>query len=426
MAGASRVADAATEERRSVKEFRRASFRDGTNLTPANIHVSVKTLTVVQVQALTEAEVEALMVSFREMLKNIEGSWEKKVDDWLGENIPAREVLLRRSLKSLAKELRADMKQARIGLLFNIGRSIVIQFLDEASDTLVLVDEYNGGDPSRFFWASLAILCVPLAANIWAAIMWNKKKGKTAQATGVLAAVLHLTPLLHGMKVWKGEGFQADDVVDPYFAFILGRVSELIFESLPELILQLYMVFRGRTSPTIVASLSMSVASASFMMMDASVGFERKDMNKQIRGPHSHPEFGFLPLGKSAAKIQQAGLLVFYAGTVSIAALAIAAVISVASWAFVPAVAIVEFAVFMVSMWSRGMKFAGGAQPEDGLLGSNVFYFAFYLMMCMAPWAALKSSYFLGGTWYAGFIAYRFASFGVVAYFVMGTFEFSF
>ena len=73
MAGASRVADAATEERRSVKEFRRASFRDGTNLTPANIHVSVKTLTVVQVKKLTEEQIDSLMLSYKEMLQSAKG-----------------------------------------------------------------------------------------------------------------------------------------------------------------------------------------------------------------------------------------------------------------------------------------------------------------------------------------------------------------
>jgi hypothetical protein len=42
----------------------------------------------------------------------------------------------------------------------------------------------------------------------------------------------------------------------------------------------------------------------------------------------------------------------------------------------------------------------------------------------MAPWAALRYSFSgLGGTWYAGFIAYRLASFAAVAYFVMGTFD---
>ena len=205
------------------------------------------------------------------------------MDEWLDANIPAREVLVRRSLKSLAKELRADLKQARIGLLFNIARAVLVQMSDEITDALVLVQEYNGGKPSRFFWSSLVILSVPLAANIWAAIHFNKKKGGKAQAVGVLAAVLHVSPVIHGMKVWKGEGATEDDGMDPYMAFISGRIVELIFESLPELILQLHMVYRGKVSRTVMASLSMSVASAAFMMMDASVGWERDMMVSRHR-----------------------------------------------------------------------------------------------------------------------------------------------
>ena len=103
------------------------------------------------------------------------------MDEWLDANIPAREVLVRRSLKSLAKELRADLKQARIGLLFNIARAVLVQMSDEITDALVLVQEYNGGKPSRFFWSSLVILSVPLAANIWMAIHFNKRKGGKAK-----------------------------------------------------------------------------------------------------------------------------------------------------------------------------------------------------------------------------------------------------
>ena len=204
------------------------------------------------------------------------------MDEWLDVNIPAREVLVRRSLKSLAKELRADLKQARIGLLFNIARAVLVQMSDEITDALVLVEEYNGGKPSSFFWSSLVILSVPLAANIWMAIHFNKTRGGKAQVMGVLAAVLHVSPVIHGMKVWKGEG-ATEDEADPYLTFLAGRIVELIFESLPELVLQLHMVYRGKVSRTVMASLSMSVASAAFMMMDASVGQERGFMVSRHR-----------------------------------------------------------------------------------------------------------------------------------------------
>ena len=119
---------------------------------------------------------------------------------------------------------------------------------------------------------------MPLALNVLVAVIFNAKKGKKAQAIGVLAALLHLTPVMHGAATWKGEGQKENDVVGPVLLFAMGRIGELLLESLPELALSLLLAFRGQSSPKIIASLALSVASAAFTMMDVSVGFERKEM----------------------------------------------------------------------------------------------------------------------------------------------------
>ena len=94
----------------------------------------------------------------------------------------------------------------------------------------------------------------------------------------MLAAVLHLGPAMFGAATWKGEGMTEDDAMPPGDMFLILRVIQLLFESLPELTLTLLLVLRGQSSWRVVASIAMSVASASFTMMDVSVGFERSRM----------------------------------------------------------------------------------------------------------------------------------------------------
>jgi hypothetical protein len=58
----------------------------------------------------------------------------------------------------------------------------------------------------------------------------------------------------------------------------MGRMNELMFEGLPELVLATTMLYTGKATTKVVVSLCVSLASAAFIMMDASVGWERNMM----------------------------------------------------------------------------------------------------------------------------------------------------
>ena len=121
----------------------------------------------------------------------------------------------------------------------------------------------------------------------------------------------------------------------------------------------------------------------------------------QKRGPHSHPVYGYLPLNPTLTKAQQAGLCAFFAGTVSLAAATVASAISTVSWAIVPAVMACEFAAFMGFMWRRGQLQICTAQPDGSATPISILtYFAFYMMMCMAPWTNLREPALVGGQLY--------------------------
>ncbi|GMI29865.1 hypothetical protein TeGR_g14601 [Tetraparma gracilis] len=400
----------------AVTQFHRNSITDGAAYTPGN-HASLKHIKKVELKGITDEKLKALMMSYRDTIQGAEGNIEIITLDWTKDNLPDGEPFAGRILVVLAEVLRPALKQARTGVQVRVVRAVVMQYMDEISDFVVLHELWNGGKPNEFFHTSLAILCVPLALNVFFAVIMNAKKGKKAQVIGVLAALLHLTPAMHGAAMWKGEEQKETDVMHPGLLFMIGRITELLFEGLPELALSLLLAFRGQSSPKIIASLALSVASAAFVMMDVSVGFERGVMNGQKRGPHSSPVFGYLPLNPTLTKAQQAGLCAFFAGTVSLAAATVASAIATVSWAVVPAAMACEFAAFMGLMWRRGQLLFAAAQPDgSAVLISLIMHVAEYMMMCMAPWTELRDPAFVGGQLYFLLIMYRLGSFAVFFY----------
>jgi hypothetical protein len=123
--------------------------------------------------------------------------------------------------------------------------------------------------------------------------------------------------------------------------------------------------------------------------------------NLQKRGPDSHPFIGYLPLDPTATKAQQAGMCVFFAGTVSLAAATVASFISTVSWAVVPAVMACEFGAFMGLMWRRGQLHVCLAQPDgSAALVSIVVHLMIYMCMCVAPWTNIRIPDLIGGQLY--------------------------
>ncbi|GMI17803.1 hypothetical protein TrLO_g6321 [Triparma laevis f. longispina] len=93
------------------------------------------------------------------------------------------------------------------------------------------------------------------------------------------------------------------------------RIGELIFEVLPESVLQLFVVYHTKkVSNTVIFSILSSVASAAFIMTDNSMIYERSMMSVQKRGPYSHLLQGFIPDDPRAKVGMQLGLFLFYGG----------------------------------------------------------------------------------------------------------------
>lgn len=127
-------------------------------------------------------------------------------------------------------------------------------------------------DMMKYCKISLAILIVPTVINVVIALLETARESLMKELLAVACAVLQLNPIVHGVAMWRGEEQGEDDVM-PYVVLFMGnRMIELLFEVLPEVTLQLYVMFKtGEISKLAVFSIASSLLRAAFTMADCSV-----------------------------------------------------------------------------------------------------------------------------------------------------------
>ena len=98
------------------------------------------------------------------------------------------------------------------------------------------------------------------------------------------------------------------------------RALELVFESLPESVLQSFIIFQllqegmeGTVSKLMMFSVLCSLFAAGFIMTDTSITSERAGMDRMYCGPKYHSRFhGLIPASRSKLICLYASLFCFY------------------------------------------------------------------------------------------------------------------
>ena len=227
-----------------------------------------------------KANITEVNKSYIDVVKGCSDNLETAVGKFCDEVFPREEALTKLVLIDLADRIKPGVKLARIGLAVRVLLSIVLTYTDEVTDAIVLKKYGEGGEETRkYFHISIAILATPTLINILMAWIANKKKGSMAIGKGVIFAVMQLNPIVHGLNFWSGVEVNEDDTVHPFMLFICVRMSELIFEVMPETILQLYVINHTEDiSRLAIFSILSSVVSAAYIMTDNSMMYERNNM----------------------------------------------------------------------------------------------------------------------------------------------------
>ena len=418
-----KVAATTTAIEKSVREFRKQSVNLGV---PVNLDVLRQTSLKGTTSKLGVADFEAFVDAYLDVVQVCHGeNLDTSVEQFCDENLPTEgSDITQEILMVMAGKIKPAMKLSRVGLGSRIMLSLVLTYMDLITDLFVTKEYSEGGSSTRkFFHISIGIIITQTLCNIIISLIANSNKSLPSKSLGVLIALIQLNPLAHGLKVWRGVATSVDDVLQPFHVFIMVRVVELIFEVMPGMALQLYGIYHAtHISNTVVFSVLSSVASASFIMTDNGIMYERGEMSKQKRGPYSHPLFGFIPTTNTYRATMQAGSLLFYGGYLACAMVTLSAVLAVFRWEHVPLFMACEFGVYLLARSTRG-ELVFVLEPPGGWVLSGIIHFLYYMMMCLAPWTQLRDDDgALGGSHYAAIIVYKLVSYTGATVYAAGKF----
>ena len=139
---------------------------------------------------------------------------------------------------------------------------------------------WDGGEETRpYFNMCVTFLVIPTVMNVIISLVLNKKKSNREKIKSVVYAILQLNPIVDAWNVWKGTEMTEDDGTTPMYKYLLGRGIELVLESNPEAIIQLYIIYHSSVIPAVAYySIASSLVSAAFTMMDCSMMNEQENM----------------------------------------------------------------------------------------------------------------------------------------------------
>ena len=270
-----KVSDEQSATKMAIADFKRKSIDMGVALNMDDLILLAK-----KVQ-----DFEVLANTFIDVVKGCQGNLDNAVKEFCDGALGEEDEVAREILMALAPNIKPSLKMARIGLGSRILLSLVLTYTDVITDFFVLKEYGEGGAKTRkYFQTSVGILSVSTLINIFIAWLSNRNKTTAVKLRAMFLALIQLNPLVHGLNVWRGVEQSEDDTIDPFLIFIMVRIGELIFEVLPESVLQLFAVYHTKkVSYTVIFSILSSVASAAFIMTDSSMMFERGYMVSERR-----------------------------------------------------------------------------------------------------------------------------------------------
>mmetsp|Transcript_17485 Transcript_17485/g.35534 ORF Transcript_17485/g.35534 Transcript_17485/m.35534 type:complete len:615 (-) Transcript_17485:23-1867(-) len=376
--------------------------------------------TLLDLKALTNGQVEAIAESLILAIKGCSGV-EQAMEAWTSDELPQAESeeakiaveFMKRVLAALARKIKKWLKMARIGLMVRIAVALILNYEDFTTDILV-TKEYKDTGREGYFQVSLYIIVLGISLHCFIAFQNNRKKGFKVRILRFLMSLFMMTPIVDGYNVWTGKEHDNDELFNPDQMLVLSRVIELIFESLPESVLQSYIILNSTSSQVsslMIFSIFASLAAAAFIMTDSSVSYERNYMVSHL-GPYAHPVFGYIP----SKTINQVGLYLgffgFYFGYLGLNILSLTTMVTYFSVWLIPPIHAFEFLLFVFTMQRQGNFYYLGLPVGSGVgnTATNlVVLLGYYLLLAFLPWTQLRIQILAGGRLFGAWILWTMA-----------------
>ena len=315
-----------------------------------------------------------------------------------------------------AEEIKVPLKMARRGMAGSLLISLACTYGDVFSD-IMMVAYYDEKNMTSAFRTSLGILIAALVAQGLVTWINTKHVKRTSERIRRVAfGVICLNPAIYAYGKWSGNAQEEGSTLSPAKLLGFTKFVGLIFESLPQLIVQLGFLLEASDSiqddirP--IASIVFSVLAVGFIVSDLSVYGERAGMNESIRGPYQTYCVGVLPERRGGVFFF--GHVLFVSGYFACAMISFTAAGRVFGGLLIFAFEFVELMCFLLLMRATGRaRWVMGNSIGVGLLD---IIRPEWLVTSVAPILLFRMEWLVGGGIWSRFIAWRLCATTAVVY----------
>jgi len=198
------------------------------------------------------------------------------------------------------RQLRLPLKLSRFRLVAKVLVILAVSQVDLVTDLLMLVEYSRQADREGAFVASACIMGLGWLAHIGMAFWSNTGRSASAVAREVLIAATFVAPVVGTYRFVVGAELDENSTANmtPLLMYVFVKGIELIFESIPESILQASVLLQseagdGAMSTLSVVSFAASLLAAGLLVADLNHTMENDNMKAQ-QTPGVHPLYGFL------------------------------------------------------------------------------------------------------------------------------------
>jgi hypothetical protein len=220
-------------------------------------------------------------------------SAEAAVDEWI-RSFPAmiefdeEQIWFRSFMNTLVKR---QLQTADFGMVFRVTLGAVLASADTISD-VVMTNEYFNEGRSGLAWATLGMLLVCLILQLTVVYFQNRGGTKKVLARELLLTAVFMKPAADAWKLANGHEQEAHHIFTPLMENIFTKSIEIVAESIPGGVIQMYAIISSSKQPstTAVASIAMSVALTGYT--SAMIGYD-KDTDPSSRKDKGF--YGYVP-----------------------------------------------------------------------------------------------------------------------------------
>ena len=171
-------------------------------------------------------------------------------------------------------------KESRIGANFRLYFGAGLSIADMVTD-IVMIIQYIQASNWGFARTMIIMLSLNLFTQLCLSVLQNLKAGRKEVLLELLFTITCIAPGVHAYRVASGQEKRGGHVIDARMLLISSKCLELVFESIPGLLLQLFAFLTLPTSSSFApVSIAMSAMTTAFSV---SVMVFDKDVDPRMR-----------------------------------------------------------------------------------------------------------------------------------------------